>query len=75
MYGAYGRRAAWESLAALAGVQETDTSVIERAADRCAWLFYTSDWRLQFHSSVDVGVAVLRPDRRTVAILAATDSG
>ncbi|MEW2359640.1 DUF6183 family protein [Spirillospora sp. NPDC029432] len=72
--GAYGRLASWESLAALAGADGGGTSAVERAADRCAWLFYTSGWHLQVHPSMDVGIAVLRPDGRTVAVLAATDS-
>lgn len=74
MQGAYGRRAAWESLAALAGVQETDIAVVEQAADRCTWLFYTSDWHLDIIPPLDAGVAGLRPDRRTVAVLAVTDA-
>lgn len=77
--GAYGRLASWESLAALAGAEESgaderETAAIEHLADRCTWLFYTSQWHFQAHPSMDVGIAVLRPDRRTVAILAATDT-
>ncbi|NDU74884.1 hypothetical protein GWI34_19965 [Actinomadura sp. DSM 109109] len=75
MHGAYARKASWESLAALADVRETDPAVVERAADRCVWLLYRSDdWHLQVVPSLDVGIAALRPDRRTVALLAATDS-
>lgn len=74
MHGAYARKAAWESLAALAGVRGTDLAAIERAADRCTWLFYGSDWHLQVVPPLDAGVAVLRPDGRTVAVLAVTDS-
>ncbi|WP_187437748.1 DUF6183 family protein [Actinomadura decatromicini] len=50
------------------------TSAVERAADLCAWVLSTSDWHLQVHPSMDVGVAALRPDGRTVAVMAATDS-
>ncbi|MFA1548756.1 DUF6183 family protein [Actinomadura chokoriensis] len=74
MYGAYARRPSWESLAALAGVQETDLGAIERAADRCDWLFYTSDWHMRVVPPLDVGIVGLRADRRTVAVLAVTDS-
>ncbi|SNR47480.1 DUF6183 family protein [Actinomadura mexicana] len=74
MHGAYARRASWESLAALADVEETGLEAIERAADRCTWLFYGSDWHLQVVPPLDAGIAVLRPDRRTVAVLAVTDS-
>lgn len=74
LYGAYGRLASWESLAALVGLEPGDHAAVERAADRCAWIFYTSDWHLQVHPSMDVGIAALRPDGRTVAVIAATDS-
>ena len=80
--GAYGprmragdaRRASWESLAGLVGFPGDDFTAVERAADRCAWLFYGSDWHMRVAEPLDVGIAVLRPDRRTVAVLAATDS-
>ncbi|WP_347813358.1 DUF6183 family protein [Actinomadura sp. KC216] len=74
MHGAYARRASWESLAALSEVQELDVAAIEEAADRCVWLFYTSDWHMRIIPALDVGIAALRPDRRTVAVLAATDA-
>lgn len=74
MHGAYARKASWESLAALAGVQATGPAAIEQAADRCTWLFYGSDWHLQVVPPLDVGIAALRSDRRTVAVLAVTDS-
>ncbi|MEU4827555.1 DUF6183 family protein [Actinomadura sp. NPDC023710] len=74
MHGAYARKASWESLAALADAGQTGLAAIEQAADRCTWLFYGSDWHLQVVPPLDVGVAVLRPDRRTVAVLAVTDS-
>ncbi|TDD73514.1 hypothetical protein E1293_31125 [Actinomadura darangshiensis] len=74
MHGAHGRRASWESLAALAGVQETDITAIEEAAGRCGWLFYTSDWHMRVIPPLDVGVTALRPDRRTVAVLSVTDA-
>jgi hypothetical protein len=73
-FGAYGRLASWESLAALVGVPDGDPATIESAAGRCAWLFATSDWHLQVHPALDVGIAVLRPDHRQVAILSVTTS-
>ncbi|WP_433476835.1 DUF6183 family protein [Spirillospora sp. CA-142024] len=73
MHGGYARKASWESLAALAGVRETDAAAIEQAAGRCTWLFYTSEWHLQVIPPLDVGMAALRPDHRTVAVLAVTD--
>jgi hypothetical protein len=73
-YGAYGRLASWESLAALVGVPETDTATIERAAGECTWLCYTSNWHLEVSPAMDIGIAVLRPGHRQVAILAVTTS-
>ena len=69
--GAYGRLASWEALGALVGVPRKEA---EPVAERSLWRFYTSDWHLRVHPSADVGIAALRPDRRTVAILAATNS-
>lgn len=66
MRGAYSRLTAWEALDALVGVPGKE--------EKSLWLFYTSDWHLGIHPSMDVGIAALRPDRRTVAILAATTS-
>jgi len=66
MRGAYGRLASWRSLAALSGVQGKEFE--------CLWLCYTSDWHLRVHAGMDAGIAALRPDRRTVAVLAATNS-
>ncbi|TDC47914.1 hypothetical protein E1281_25550 [Actinomadura sp. KC345] len=79
MKGANARLASWEALAALAGAEDygitgTDTAAVEELAAGCTWLFYTSDWHLQVIPPLDVGIAVLRPDGRTIAVLAATDA-
>ncbi|TDC98060.1 DUF6183 family protein [Actinomadura sp. 7K507] len=74
MKAAYGRNAAWEALAALTGTGDGDIPATEEAAAQCTWLFFTSDWHFQIVPPLDVGIAVLRPDGRTVAILAATDA-
>ena len=74
MKAAYGRKASWEALAALAGTEDGDIPATEEAASECTWLLFTSDWHIQVIPPLDVGIAVLRPDGRTVAILAATDA-
>lgn len=72
---AYSRAAAWEALAALCDATG-DPEDVERAAGECTWLLFDADseWYLQVNESLDVGIAVLWPDRQTVALLAATDS-
>jgi len=72
--GAYGRRAAWTSLAALVG--EAADAEVPRIADitaECAFLTYRAagGW---FHDVAwDLGALCLRPDGKTIAVLAATD--
>lgn len=74
MSGGNARRASWEALAALAGVEDGDLAAVEEAADACTWLSYTSGWHLQVVPPLDLGFACLRPDGRLVAVLAATDA-
>ena len=73
--GAYGRLAAWRSLAALAGVGEAvPIEDAAAAAERCTWITFAvdTDW---FHQVAwDLGLLAIHPDRRTVAALAATDT-
>ncbi|MQS16159.1 hypothetical protein F7Q99_29000 [Streptomyces kaniharaensis] len=74
-YGAYGRLAAWRSLAALAGAAEdASPEEVQRRAEGCAWYCFaaaTDDW---FNlDTMDLGLAVLDTDRRRLAVLAATD--
>ncbi len=75
LFGAYGRLAAWESFAALAGAGEVDAleAVAERAR-ACRWITFhaASDW--YYDIAWDIGLAVLRPDRRSLAVLADTDT-
>jgi len=72
--GAYGRLAAWQSLAALAGVGAGGkVDDISKVALQSRWwsLSSTSAW---FHNIAwDFGIVCLRPDRRHLAVLAATD--
>ncbi|WP_433064275.1 DUF6183 family protein [Dactylosporangium sp. CS-033363] len=73
-FAAYGRLAAWECLAALVGVDALDFAAVESAARECTFLSYVSDWHIQLADSLDTGLAALWPDRRTVTLIAATDS-
>ncbi|NMO55093.1 hypothetical protein HH310_28390 [Actinoplanes sp. TBRC 11911] len=65
LYGAYGRLAAWRSIHAMAGED----------AERGSW--YLFEGRTTWFNKVawDLGLAVITPDRRRIAVLAATDAG
>ncbi len=72
-FGAYGRLHAWQSLGTLAGCTP-DASIDEVAheVERCEWFsFGGSSW---FDGILDLGAICVRADRRTVALLAATDT-
>ncbi|MEV7215369.1 DUF6183 family protein [Kitasatospora cineracea] len=70
-----GRLAAWRSLAALADCPGTaDTDEVESAADEYAWFTFTSDSTWFDQVAWDLGVLALSPDRRRLAVLAATDT-
>jgi hypothetical protein len=74
-YGAYGRLAAWRSVAALTGSAGGASAVeVERSAHQAAWYSFGSavDWFEQV--AWDVGLAVVAADRRRLAVLAATDT-
>lgn len=71
--GAYGRLAAWTSFGALVG-ETGDIAAAAATARRCAFLTFQAagPW---FHDVAwDLGVLALRPDRASVAVLAATDT-
>ncbi|MFI5931901.1 DUF6183 family protein [Actinoplanes sp. NPDC051494] len=74
-FGAYGRLFAWRSLKTLAGARlDAPASEVEALAHRCSWYSFagTTNW---FESVAwDIGLAVLSPDRRRLAVLAATDT-
>ncbi|CAM5464573.1 DUF6183 family protein [Streptomyces narbonensis] len=74
--GAYGRLWAWRSLAGLSGAPAgASAEAVERHALQSAWFHFEADtdW---FHNEVgnDYGIAALSPDRRRIAVLAATDT-
>lgn len=74
-HGAYGRLAAWQSLAALAGVADgAGAAEVEARVAECAWFGFgaRTDWFEQV--AWDIGLAALSPDRHRLAVLAATDT-
>ncbi|MDO0938917.1 DUF6183 family protein [Streptomyces sp. DG2A-72] len=74
-FGAYGRLAAWQSLAALGGCSQdaTDREVEARVRD-CVWHGFDADTTWFEQVAWDIGLAALAPDRRRLAVLAATDT-
>lgn len=73
-WGAYGRLRAWQTFGALVGCAPTATAdEIMTEAVRCEWLsFGGTDWFYQLPP--DIGLICVRPDRLSVALLAATDT-
>ncbi|WBB58910.1 DUF6183 family protein [Streptomyces sp. WMMC500] len=78
--GAYGRLAAWESLAALAGVAEgagaEDAGVgeVEARAGECAWYGFVADTAWFEQVAWDLALAAVGAEGRRLAVLAATDT-
>lgn len=74
-YAAYGRLAAWRSLAGLSGCPADATAgEVEARVQNCAWyeLSATTAWFEQV--AWDVGVIAVGPEGRDLAVLAATDT-
>jgi uncharacterized protein (TIGR02996 family) len=71
--GAYGRLAAFRSLAGLTGAVGRHAEEIAATAEECLWLrFETATW-WKDPWSLDLAILAVRPDRTTVAVLAASD--
>ncbi|KPI23492.1 hypothetical protein OV450_7414 [Actinobacteria bacterium OV450] len=74
-YGAYGRLAAWQSMAALAGSPEgAAAGEVEARVRECAWHVFDADTKWFEQVAWDIGLAVLASDRRRLSVLAATDT-
>ncbi|MFI8350564.1 DUF6183 family protein [Streptomyces sp. NPDC085596] len=74
-YGAYGRLAAWQSMAALAGSPEGATAGEAEARVRdCTWHVFGADTKWFEQVAWDIGLAALAPGHRHLAVLAATDT-
>ncbi|MBM7056684.1 DUF6183 family protein [Streptomyces durocortorensis] len=75
-HGAYGRLWAWKSMAALSDAPAgASAEEVEQHIRQTTWFHFESDaeW---FHNEActDYGIAALSPDRRRIAVLAATDT-
>jgi len=76
---AFGRLAAWRSLAAMAGEAPPGTwpaasvDSIAAEAEQCAWVAFTAESAWFNNIAWDLGLLALRKDRTTVVALAATD--
>ncbi|MFK8851038.1 DUF6183 family protein [Streptomyces sp. Ac-502] len=74
-YGAYGRLAAWQSLAALAGSPACATSSeVQARVWNCTWHVFDADTKWFEQVAWDIGLAALAPGHRQLAVLAATDT-
>ena len=76
VHGAFGRLWAWRSLAGLSGAPaHASPPEVEERARQSTWFHFEADaeW---FHNDIgsDYGIAALSPDRRRIAVLAATDT-
>ncbi|MEV7243257.1 DUF6183 family protein [Streptomyces sp. NPDC093248] len=73
--GAYGRLAAWQSLAGLAGTAEgAPAEEVEARARECAWYGFSADTKWFERVAWDIGLASVSPGRRRLAVMAATDT-
>ncbi|MEU7524192.1 DUF6183 family protein [Saccharothrix sp. NPDC042600] len=73
--GAYGRLAVWRSLAGLCGVaDDAPFDEVDAAVRKAGWYGFHADTNWFEWIAWDLGVAALSPDRRRLAILAATDT-
>ncbi|MFI5841428.1 DUF6183 family protein [Catenuloplanes sp. NPDC051500] len=74
-FGAYGRLLAWRSFTVLAGAgQDAPAGEVEALAHRCSWYSFAGATRWFDNVAWDIGLAVVSPDRRRLAVLAATDT-
>ena len=76
VHGGYGRLWAWRSIAGLSGAPAgASAEEVEHRARQCTWFHFeaVTEW---FHGDIDsdYGIAALSPDRRRIAVLAATDT-
>lgn len=73
--GAYGRLAAWQSLAALSGAPvHASAAEVERQVLACHWYSFGAATTWFDRVAWDIGLAAVAPERRRVAVLAATDT-
>ncbi|MFV2020537.1 DUF6183 family protein [Micromonospora sp. LOL_023] len=74
-YGAYGRLLAWQSVAALVGAaHDAPAGDVEALAHRCSWYSFAGGPGWFDNVAWNIGLAVVSPDRRRLAVQAATDT-
>ncbi|GIJ22358.1 DUF6183 family protein [Micromonospora lutea] len=74
-FGAYGRLLAWRSVAALVGApHDASAGDVEAIANRCSWYSFEGSTAWFVKLAWDIGLAVVSPDGRRLAVLAATDT-
>ncbi|MFJ9109747.1 DUF6183 family protein [Streptomyces sp. NPDC102283] len=75
-HGSFGRLWAWKSMAALSDAPpDASAEEVERHARRTTWFHFESDAEWFCNDAfTDYGIAALSPDRRRIAVLAATDT-
>lgn len=75
VYGAYGRLAAWRSLAALSGASTAaPVNEVERNAQACDWYSFGAATKWFECVAWDIGLVSVAPGARRIAVLAATDT-
>eukprot|EP00026_Physarum_polycephalum_P020330 Phypoly_transcript_22838.p1 GENE.Phypoly_transcript_22838~~Phypoly_transcript_22838.p1 ORF type:complete len:156 (+),score=8.58 Phypoly_transcript_22838:102-569(+) len=74
--GSYARMDAWKSLAAMVGVPySAGLEAIEQEANKCIFLSFSAEKGDFFqYCGNNVGLALLRPDKKTISVLCITDS-
>lgn len=73
--GAYGRLAAWQSMAGLSGMaQGILAEEVEACARACAWYAFGAETKWFERVAWDIGLVAVSPERRRLAMLAATDT-
>jgi Family of unknown function (DUF6183) len=74
-FGAYGRLAAWRSLAGISGAPEgASPAEVERQVQDCNWFRFDADTDWFEQVAWDLGLAAVRPGSQRLAVLAATDT-
>jgi hypothetical protein len=75
LFGAYGRLAAWRSLAGISGAAEgASAAEVGRWVQECDWFSFDADTDWFEQVAWDIGLAAVRPGRQRLAVLAATDT-
>ncbi|MET9896635.1 DUF6183 family protein [Streptomyces sp. NPDC006465] len=74
-YGAYGRLAAWRSVAALSGASTAaPVAEVERNAQACDWYSFGAATKWFERVAWDIGLVSVAPGARRMTVLAATDT-